>query len=256
MRIARRQSEADIYHVLARGTGRQLIFEDDADRREFLSIMEDSLVRTDAELYAWCLMGNHFHLLIHAPLGRISECMRLLCGGYARSFNEKYGRVGHLFQERFKSEPVEDDGYLLTVVRYIHLNPSEAAIADFNEYAWSSYGEYLGSPRYCSIDDVAGLFAGPQDYRAFHEGYVRANECLETGRLRNATRSMPDAVALGVASRALGDVATANIKSLERTHRNALLCMLMEEGLSIRQIERLTGIGRGSIARAWAKRDK
>ena len=254
MRQPRRQSEADIYHVIARGTGRQIIFEEDDDYRKFLEILAAALSRTKCELYAWCLMDNHVHLLFHAPLENISQCMKRTCGVYAQHFNEKAGRVGHLFQERYKSEPVEDDGYLLTVFSYIHYNPTKAHIAAFDEYEWSSYHEYLGQPGICTTDFMSAYFNGAEDYRQRHLARGDTGDVLDVDGPRSATRAMPDSAALRLAQDILGELGVSELKGLERTRRNEWLALLGKAGLSVRQIERLTGIGRGSIERAM--RDK
>ena len=100
-RQARKRSEADIYHVTIRGVARVLVFEDDADRARFLDLLGGMLRLTDGELLAWCLMGNHVHLLFHMELGRLSEGMKRLESSYASYFNKRHSRAGHLFQDRF-----------------------------------------------------------------------------------------------------------------------------------------------------------
>ena len=100
-RIARRASASDTYHVILRGVGRQIIFEDDLDRTKFMCKMADYLDECGGIIYAWCLMDNHVHLLVRMPLDKLSLMMRKLCTSYSRYFNGKYERVGHLFQDRF-----------------------------------------------------------------------------------------------------------------------------------------------------------
>lgn len=251
MGVQRKQSEACIYHVTARGTGKQLIFEDDFDRREFLSLLEKAMSDACVDLYAWCLMGNHVHLLLHAPIASVSESMRTLLGSYARFFNRRHERTGHLFQERFRSEAIEDDEYLLTVLRYIHRNPDEAGLARFDSYRWSSYKEYLGRSRYCSTSFIASLFDGPEDYRALHE-MVNEDALLPIDKGESGTRQLSDDELIKYARRLLGDIKLASIKSLERDRRNSLLRVLRNGGLSVRQIERLTGISKSVVARAQA----
>ena len=250
MALARKLSEADIYHVVARGTGRQLLFEDDDDYRTFLGLMKSNLNKHQVELYAWCLMSNHVHLLVHGSMPDISQCMQRLLGSYARYFNEKTGRVGHLFQERFTSQAVNDERYLLTVLAYIHHNPQKAKIAAYNEYKWSSYREYFGMARFCATSFVEALFDGPSDYGQFHANFRDDQTVADVDRPRSATRAMPDSMALSIARDVLGRVDVSELKRLEKPRRDSLLARLKEAGLSIKQIERLTGIGRGAIARA------
>lgn len=251
MRTARQQSVSDIYHVIGRGTGRQIIFEDDEDRNDFLSLLKAALGKTSAELYAWCLMDNHYHLLIRAPLDQLSLCMKTLASAYALRFNAKHDRTGHLFQDRFKSEPVNDDAYLLSAVRYIHKNPEKAGICACERYRWSSYGEYAGAPRLCSTAFVLDAFGGIGEFEAFHRS-SEGERCLDVEDLRSATRSMPDAKAVELAARVLDDqgIGTAQVRALGKAQRNAALKALKQAGLSIKQIERMTGVSRSTIQRA------
>ena len=121
-------SESGIYHVILRGVNRQAIFEDDEDSEQFLDILEGCKAVSGFEVLAYCLMGNHVHLLMRVGKEPLSTIFRRIASKYVYWFNVKYDRVGHLFQERFKSEPVEDDAYLATVMRYIHNNPVKAGI--------------------------------------------------------------------------------------------------------------------------------
>ena len=250
MRSPRVHGESDIYHVIARGTGKQLIFEDDFDRTTFLSIMSSALAETATELYAWCLMGNHVHLLIHAPLETLAKFMKLLCGEYARRFNMRHERSGHLFQERFRSEPVETDEYLLTVVRYIHLNPENAGIARFNSYWWSSYSEYVGTARYCSTEFILSLVGGTDAFVTMHLLPGEDERCLELGRRLVPCSTLDDETVLLIARNALGEIEPSDVKTYDRGKRNLLLRTLKATGLSLRQIERITGISKSVIARA------
>lgn len=250
MRTPRKQCESEMYHVICRGAGKQPLFEDDKDRRRFLTLLEESTRTASVEVIAWCLMGNHVHLLLHAPLETISQCMKRVCGGYAQQFNLRYIRSGHLFQERFKSEPIGDESYLLTVVKYIHFNPEKAGIARHDEYPWSSYAEYVlcnQSRVICSTSLVSDLLGGSDGFIAFHKAYSGETPCMDVDSARSLTRAMSDEAALEVARCALGGRNLGEVKSLEREERNRLLALLLASGLSIRQTERLTGISRGIV---------
>ena len=249
MRTPRARCESNIYHVVARGTGRQVIFEGDADRDRFLAILDEALGAGEAELYAWCLMSNHVHLLLRAPVEVLSALMRRVLGSYALYFNAKSGRVGHLFQERFSSEPVEDDAYLLAVVRYIHRNPVKAGLSDVESWPWSSYGEYLGRKGPCSVEFPLSVFGGKDGFVAFHA--AEGDEpCLDVIEGRSATRAMPDECAADIAREVLDGEDLDGLKALEPQARDAYLARLKQAGLTIRQIERLTGVGRGTVQRA------
>ena len=246
----RKQSEGDVYHVVARGTGRQLIFEDDFDRRSFLGILEKGLADHGVELYAWCLMGNHVHLLVRAPIEAVSRLMKQLLGSYAQRFNAKTGRVGHLFQSRFSSEPITDDVYLLTVIRYIHYNPVKGGLGRVDEYPWSSYGEYVGKPKICETAFPLEVCGGVDSFKRLHERPDKDAKCLDVDDEANARKSFPDARAMSIAQQVLGGVGLQDVKALPVEERNARLRELKAAHLSVRQIERLTGIGRNIVQRA------
>jgi putative transposase len=144
-RQSRRLSKSKIYHVMERGNEKKAIFLDDEDKQRFMTILSLKNENNGYSVYAYCLMDNHVHLVIDERQDSVSRIMKSINISYAGYFNRKYSRVGHLFQDRFKSEPVEDDRYLLAVIRYIHQNPVKAGIVKHaKNYKWSSYCEYLG----------------------------------------------------------------------------------------------------------------
>ncbi|MBE6563266.1 MAG: hypothetical protein E7660_05975 [Ruminococcaceae bacterium] len=129
-RQARIKSKSGIYHVMLRGINQQQIFEEPEDYYKFLEIVEEYKAVSEFELYAYCLMGNHIHLLIKENKEPIEQIFKRIGGKFVYWYNIKYQRVGHLFQDRFKSEPVETNDYLLTVIRYIHQNPLKESTGD------------------------------------------------------------------------------------------------------------------------------
>ena len=153
-----------LYHVTARGDRREAIFEDDEDRREFLQILEQVTSRFNWLCYAWCLMDNHYHLLIQTPDGNLSKGMRQLNGVYTQTSNRRHQRVGHLFQGRFKAILVDSQSYLLELSRYVVLNPVRAGIvASPADWAWSSYRASMGlvpPEPWLAVDGLLAQFAG------------------------------------------------------------------------------------------------
>ena len=125
-RSARRLSATDTYHVMLRGINRQQIFMDDEDCRRFVRILSDCKQLSGFELYAWCLMPNHIHMLIHVQNEPLEKIIKRIGSRFVWWYNMKYERVGHLFQDRYRSEPVEEDAYFLTVLRYILPIPRDA----------------------------------------------------------------------------------------------------------------------------------
>lgn len=164
------------YHVTVRGNARQDIFEDDEDRRRFLGLLGHVVARFHLRLHAYCLMDNHFHLVVETPEANLSKAMRQLNGVYTQAFNRRHGRVGHVLQGRFKAILVERDSYLLELCRYVVLNPVRTKTArKADTYPWSSYratAGISGIPPFLTVDWLLPQFArqravAQRKYRAF-----------------------------------------------------------------------------------------
>lgn len=153
-----------LYHVTALGDRRESIFEDDGDRQLFLEILANTIRQFNWICHAWCLMGNHYHLLIQTPDGNLSKGMRQLNGVYTQSSNRRHHRVGHVFQGRFKGILADSDAYLLELSRYLVLNPVRAGmVASPEAWAWSSYRAYIGEaplPQWLTVGAVLSQFGG------------------------------------------------------------------------------------------------
>lgn len=134
-----------LYHVTSRGDRREPIYEDDADRRLFLLLLDQICETYNWLCHAYCLMGNHYHILIETPDANLSKGMRQLNGMYTQKFNNTHGRAGHVFQGRYKSILVEKQAYLLELARYIVLNPVRAGmVKKVEDWPWSSYQATVG----------------------------------------------------------------------------------------------------------------
>lgn len=136
-----------IYHIMERGNEQKDLFKDEEDYVHFLGILERNRKKYGFYLYAYCLMTNHLHLLLGSNGADISQVMKSINVSYVIYFNRKYTRCGHLFQDRFKSEYIDSDAYLLEVSRYIHLNPVRASmvsLSQLTDYPWSSAAAYWG----------------------------------------------------------------------------------------------------------------
>ena len=152
-----------LYHITARGDRREAIFEDDEDRRAFLRTLGQVVKRFNWLCYAWCLMDNHYHLLIQTPDGNLSMGMRQLNGVFTQISNRRHERIGHLFQGRFKAILVDSDAYLLELARYIVLNPVRARMVKKPEgWPWSSYRASMGlveADEFLAVDGLLAQFA-------------------------------------------------------------------------------------------------
>jgi REP element-mobilizing transposase RayT len=166
------------YHVTSRGNEKKDIFKSKRDREKFLDYLSTATERYGAVIYAYCLMGNHFHIFLQTPDGNLSQIMRHIIGAYTTYFNIKRKRAGHLFQGRYKAVLVEADEYAAELSRYIHLNPVKAGItANADEYQWSSYRSYVGTastPEWLMSGFILGSFGknektAQKNYRDFVE---------------------------------------------------------------------------------------
>ena len=165
-----------LYHVTARGNARQAIFLDDQDRRRFLDVLARVVSRFHLVLHAYCLMDNHFHLVVETPEANLSKAMRQLNGVYTQAFNRRHGRVGHVLQGRFQAIVVDRDSYLLQLCRYVVLNPVRARrTRQPDTYPWSSYratGGLVPAPPFLTVDWLLSQFGrqrlpAQRKYRAF-----------------------------------------------------------------------------------------
>jgi putative transposase len=151
-----------LYHLTARGNAQQTIFQDETDRRQFLTLLGQEILQQHWRCYAYCLMGNHYHLLLETPEPNLSRGMRRLNGSYTQRFNWRHQRVGHLLQGRFKSLVVERESYLLELCRYVVLNPVRAGLVRTpQDWVWSSYRATAGiqtAPPWLDVAGVLDLF--------------------------------------------------------------------------------------------------
>lgn len=250
-RTARKRSESGVYHIIMRGINRQTLFNDEEDCTKFIQTMQKYKEICNYKLYAYCLMGNHLHLLLMEGKEPLEKVMRRICGSYVLWYNKKYDRVGYLFQDRFKSEPVEDDTYFLIVLRYILQNPLKAGIAaKIQNYTWTNYIDYIEANSWTDTDFVLNIFNADREraVRNFIEYINKENddECMDIAEKRRLTDE--DAIKI---IKAHCKIANAlDLQKFDIKIRDLHIKSLRERyGLSIRQIERITGISRGVIQR-------
>jgi len=173
-RQLRLEYEGALYHVTARGNGRQDIYLDDADRCQFLELFGKEVEQQHWRCYGYCLMDNHYHLLVETPEGHLSDGMRRLNGTYTQAFNRRHQRVGHVLQGRYKSILVEKEAYLLELCRYLVLNPVRARLVrQAHQWAWSSYRATVGRQAGPPWLDVGAVL------RLFHRQKKVARQCYQ-----------------------------------------------------------------------------
>lgn len=249
MTRAREASEAGIYHTMYHAIEDRSLFYDERDCKRFLALIRKHAKEHGAEILAWCLMGNHVHLLLRASsLEILSGFMRDVASGYARYFNKRYKRNGHLQHQRFNSKAVNDDPYLLTVVRYIHQNPIAAHLTSTCDYRWSSYQEYVGKYQPCIISPefVLELFGGVEAFIAFHDQQGEPDGSLDPIDPPRPT----DEEATAIIRDLLDARGISNLKAVSKSDRDEVIRSLREMGLKVRQIASITGVSQGTVASA------
>jgi len=241
-RYARKMSKTGIYHVIMRGINRQSIFEDDEDYERFVETLKRYREISEYKIYAYCLMGNHFHLLLKTEKEDLKLAIKRIAGSYVYWYNLKYHRTGHLFQDRYKSEAVEDDSYLLTVVRYIHQNPTKAGLCKLiSDYKYSSYGEYItGDSRLVDISFVLSIVDKDSFVKLNNES--KTENCID---ISDEACKINDVDGAAIMKDVSNCATPAEFQALDITQRNLFIIELKQKGLSIRQISRLTGVSFG-----------
>lgn len=250
-RGARRKSQSGIYHVMLRGINKQSIFESDGDRERLLETIDRYKPLSEFELYGYCLMDNHIHLLIKETDEPVSKAIQRISCSYVYWYNNKYERVGPLFQGRYKSENVEDQSYFLTVLRYIHQNPMKAGIAaDVFTSSWTSIHAYYNPTSLIDGDMPLALYS-PDRQKAiqlFTEYMTETNEdiCMPDNR----KTKMTDDEEIRLSLKEKGIKSNSALQQMTREKRNAILSELKNiEGTTIRQLSRITGVSKSVIQR-------
>ena len=243
-RQARRKSESGIYHIMLRGINQQQIFEDNEDFEKFLQILKDCKAVSEYKLFAYCLMGNHIHLLVQEEKEAIEQVMKRIATRFVYWYNIKYQRVGHLFQDRFKSEPVEDDAYFLTVIRYIHQNPVKAGLCKtISDYRYSSYKDFFKGSNLIDKDFVLSIIP-IEEFEKFNSESTN-DKCLEIED--KPIIRVTDEQAQKIIYKYSKCKSVAEFQNLNIKQRDRCLIKFRDNGLSIRHISRLTGVTFGIV---------
>jgi len=167
-----------VYHITTRGNAQNNIFRDDQDRENFLDILNETVKRHNWLCHAYCLMNNHYHLLIETPEANLSLGMRQINGVYTQRYNKRHKQVGHVFQGRYKAILVDKENYLLELCRYVVLNPVRAGLVELPEHwQWGSYLPTAGFtevPEFLTVDWILGMFGtNRQDAQRHYREFVR-----------------------------------------------------------------------------------
>lgn len=248
-RQARKKSGSGIYHVMLRGANRQTIFLEPEDYEKYLQVLAECKAISGCKIYAYCLMRNHVHLLLQEGDEPIEQIMKRIAVRFVYWYNAKYQRIGHLFQDRFKSEPVEDDAYLLTVLRYIHQNPVKAGLCgSVSDYRYSSYNDYFSNSSLIDRDFIFSLLRR-EDFGEFHR-QTSFEQCLEMEP--KAAPRLTDQQAQQVIEKHAGCKNALEFQRMSSEAKGMAVRCIHGRGVSIRQIFRLCGETKGTIEK-WLK---
>lgn len=244
-RSRRKKSKSGIYHIMVRGVNKEKIFFSDLDRKVFIHKLKQFSLELNIDIYAFCLMENHIHLLIGNANTFISLFMQKLLASYVRYINTKKDRIGHLFQERFKSEIVDNDYYFKTVLRYILQNPQKAGICKMNEYKWNSYSSFLTSKSFVNTKYTISLFENKESFFRFINE-INYDSCMEYELSPSEKETYSFFKIKGI----LNGYTISEFKKLKKNEQNEYIRRMKLSGISIRFISKVLEIGRDRIYRA------
>lgn len=250
-RKARKAAASGVYHVMVRGIDKMQLFIDDADNVQYLCFL--NFCQNDKfKILAYCLMGNHVHLLVHTDKQsseHMEAAMRSIGIRYAAYYNRKYNRVGPIFQGRFASQVVESVGYFLRVLRYIHNNPAAAGmVTDLGSYVWSSYIDYFGTRTscLCMVHTGYALQLRTQDW-LLHWHTQKETNRLGFLDVDTSKKHPPDEEVKAMIFQ-LADCQPCDLQLMPAEKQASVFAALYyEEGARIAQLSRLTGVAKGVI---------
>ncbi len=242
MRSARKIAKSGFYHVVTKGEADKTLFFDNADREFYLN--ELGRVRDELPLLirAYCFMSNHAHFLLEDKQLCLAKAMKQLNERYAWYFQRRMNRTGHVFKNRYWSEPVENEAYLLYAMRYIHANPAAAGICEALDYPWSSVQDYLGHKGITDTDLILDMLGGRKGFIAFSlQEPLRANPFPGSQLTQHQTTDELATVAQSV----IGD--PAKLRTLPYGERRKRVRLMEQRGFSATEIARLSGVSRSTV---------
>lgn len=249
-RTARKYSISNVYHIILRGIDRQDIFYEDIDRYVFkkqLKIVKDDY---KYEIYSYCLMNNHVHLVIRVNEKNLSVSIKSLAIRYSMYFNRKYDRTGHLFENRFKSKNVENKEYFLELCRYVHRNPEKALIEKVDKYKWSSYQEYLGKDELVNKEILLHYFDDDiNKFIYFMNVSIYDNKNFLEYEIMNR---ISDDELMNLIMKKYNLENIGQVSDFNKIKRDKIISDLKEMEISnITQVSRVTKICRNVVKRLW-----
>ncbi|MDR5658543.1 transposase [Serpentinicella sp. ANB-PHB4] len=247
-RAARKISSTGIYHIMIRGINRSNIYSDEVDKNKFIEILMKTKEETKFELYAYCLMDNHAHFLLKENEVTISTIMKKVCGTYGAWFNQRHNRVGHVFQDRFKSETVETEAYLIEVAKYILNNPVKAKIVENpTNFKWSSYKEYTNKSTLTDTEFLLSIYHTNKRKakELFRKEFMKKDLVPINLTIDNIRRT--DTEAESIVDSEKKTLGINNIENISVEQRILFIKKLKAMGLTNRQIIAISGLSRNKV---------
>ena len=251
-RKSRTLSSTGIYHIVLRSVNKQIIFEEESDYKKFLYTLSDYKKNYDIEIYAYCLMDNHIHILLNSAPDKLSLFFLSLETKFVKWYNNKYRRSGHLFQDRFRSFVIEDNDAFLSVLFYIHNNPVKSSVCRYpSEYRWSSYNAFYGQKN--PLVDTSFSFeqAGSKDLLLKYFSTVSPyfDDVQVIPAFEKSRHFMPDKIALNIFKEVTKLPSTSDVVNLPKSLRNKYMNVLYKKGLTKKQIARLMDVSISTVKR-------
>ena len=248
----REYSVSNVYHVVYRGNDRHDIFYDEEDRYVLLKYIKELIKKYNIDVFSYCLMSNHIHLVQKVEKKNFSKAMQSLAIKYSMYFNKKYNRTGHLFENRFYSKKVENLDYFIHLCKYIHRNPEKANLCKTEEYKWSSFKEYLGKEYIINKNILLHYFDNNLEQFV---NYTLTNDDLEDlykfaefeiiKKLTDDELSNIIKAKIGVKN--ASDISLFN----EEKRKSILLDLKLISGTNLNQLSRVTKINRYYLEKIW-----
>ena len=245
-------SSTGIYHIILRSVNQHIIFEDDSDYQKFLFILSDCKTNFDIDIYAYCLMDNHIHMLLHSSAEDLSSFFQSFETRFVRWYNKKYERSGHLFQDRFFSAAIESSAKYLSTLTYIHNNPVKASICRFpSEYRWSSYNAFYGQKNPLINVSRSYDIAGSKDSLLVYFANVNftSDSSDSVDEISDPRKFISDKNALKIFQKITQLSSTSEADNLNKPLRNEYIRKLRKEGLTVKQVARLMNVSPATVKR-------
>lgn len=246
-RKRRLYGSSGFYHVILRGNNRQNLFNDDSDRFFFIGRLKKYSVELKVDVHAYCLMNNHVHVLIGNANQNMSLLLQKIANSYVFYFNRKYDRCGHLFQGRYKSEPIVDDSHFETVYRYILQNSEKAGLGEFNQYKWNSYWALRKNSKhgFVKVEYAISLFGSKKELMKF----LKLKELKKCMEFENKF-VFSDERAIEFIKKLFGISSPYKLERLMIDDQESKCRVMKKHGIPVNQIARITGISRAIIKRS------